>query len=283
MANYNKFRPKIRSRHDTHAILRTNMPKFSFKSVIRLGSFTELPDTVTKGGDRIELNTVEAISISANKRLMKEKFNEAGVQTADWAYWNNSDLIEPIGNTKIIKLKDKFFPIVVKHIHGSRGKGNTLIHTQQELEAWKNGKSLNNYIIEAFANYPREYRLHISETGCFYTCRKMLKEDTPKEQRWFRNDANCVWVKEDNPLFDKPVNWDAIVNDCINALNVIGADFLAFDVKIQSAKDKEGNIRENPAYILLECNSAPSFGEITTEKYLQELPKLLQNKYDKLK
>ena len=68
------------SRHPSHSILRAKnqtLPLLPFRSVIRLGS-----TTVSDG--RLEINTVEAVKNSASKLLMKEKFTEAGVQTARW-------------------------------------------------------------------------------------------------------------------------------------------------------------------------------------------------------
>lgn len=132
------------------------------------------------------------------------------------------------------------------------------------------------YIGEIFFKHGREYRIHVTEQGYFYTCRKMLKKDA--EVRWSRHDVDCSWIKEENPLFDKPVNWDAIVADCVKALKTIGADVLAFDVKVQTAKDKKGNKRENPNWILIESASAPSFGEVTTQQYIKIIPQIVNAK-----
>ena len=74
---FTKWRPVIRSRHPSHNPLRRRnplklLPLLPFKSLIRFGSNTELQSTIDNGGDRIELNTVEAIKNSSNKLLMKE-------------------------------------------------------------------------------------------------------------------------------------------------------------------------------------------------------------------
>lgn len=140
------------------------------------------------------------------------------------------------------------------------------------------GRELGKYIFEAYFNGVREYRLHISKNGCFYTCRKMLKSDTPKEERWHRHSDTCTWIVEDNPLFDKPVNWDEIVAECVKALTAVGLDVAAFDVRVQSAKTENGKKRENVDFRIIESNSAPSFGDTTLQKYLEELPKIIQNK-----
>jgi hypothetical protein len=210
---------------------------------------------------------------------MKQAFTNAGVQTADWWTTDGQGVFFQ-NNTASVKTVNGGlpYPIVAKHIYGSRGTGNTLIHTEEELETWLQGKTLSNYIFEKFYNYSREYRLHVTAEGCFYTCRKMLK--TEATDRWFRNDSNSIWVLEDNPLFDKPVNWDLIVQDCVTALNAVGLDFGAMDVRVQSRLNGDGEERESPKWIILESNSAPSLATITTQKYLEELPKILMKKWN---
>lgn len=287
---FTKWRPIIRSRHPSHDSLRRRnplklLPLLPFKSLIRFGSSTELQSTIANGGDRIELNTIEAIKNSSNKLLMKQCFTNTNVKTADW--WNIY-----IGGYDFegIPLAMKFnyeepellhllpYPIISKHIFGSRGTGNKKHDNQESLEAWMEGKDLSKYIFEKYYNYNREYRLHISKNGCFYTCRKMLKAEAPQEARWYRNDEHCVWVLEENESFDKPVNWDNVVEESVKALKAVGLDFGAVDLRIQSSKNKDGDLRETPKFIVVEINSAPSCGTITTIKYAEELPKLLREK-----
>lgn len=285
------YRPRIRSRHPSHNILRPiykNLPLLPFRSVIRFGSFTEMQSTIDNGGDRIELNTTNAINNSANKGIMKTCFWRDDVKTADWWIYN-STLDNPFlfTNNDDVSDDDKNidtlpYPIISKHIKGSRGRGNIKHNSAEELKTWLEIKdNLNNYIFEKYYSYNREYRLHVSKNGCFYTCRKMLKTNTPQKDRWYKNDDHCVWILEDNPLFDKPVNWDDVVKESVKALESVGLDFGAVDLRIQSAKDKNGNTRKNPKFIVVEINSAPSMGSITAEKYIEELPKLLRDKYER--
>ena len=283
----------IRSRHPSHRVLRRTI-KTSVRTIIRLGSTTSTKEILEnlklkdKSANIVEINTPTAIKNSANKLLMKQCFTKADIFTADWFIkydsiggrgWLQKNVPLGQGDRSISELP---YPIVVKHIFGSRNNGNTLIKNQEELEKWLVGKTLNNYIFEKFYNYNREYRLHVTADGCFYTCRKMLKSDTPEEKRWFRNDSNSVWVLEENEQFDKPVNWDNIIEDCVKALNSVGLDFGAVDLRVQSTTvtNKLGKEvqRKNPEYIVVEINSAPSFGEITALKYLEMLPKLIEKK-----
>jgi len=109
----------------------------------------------------------------------------------------------------------------------------------------------------------------------------MLKSDTAAEERWFRNDKNSVWIMEKNELFDSPVNMAAIEKASVDSLKAVGLDFGAVDVRVQSATDSKGNKRDNPDFTIIEINSAPSFGEVTLAKYIEEIPKMLKRKHQK--
>ena len=275
-----KFRPRIRSRHPSHEPLRTQLPKLPIRTVVRLGSTTVLDLGPKK--QIIEINTVEAVKNSANKLLMKHCFDVEGVKTADWWVKEENNFLKEGDEEQVSTLETLPYPIVAKHIFGSRGTGNYLINNQQELEAWLPNKTIENYIFEKFYNFNREYRLHVTKDGCFYTCRKLLREDTPTDKRWFRNDSNCNWIVEENESFDKPVNWDAIVAEGVKALKAVGLDFGAVDIRVQSAtktSKKHGEVpRENPEFIIIEINSAPSFGEITLQRYLEQIPNIVNSK-----
>lgn len=282
------FRPSIFSRHPSHDVLRPatkNIKLLPFRSVIRFGSVTEVGDSIAKGGRRIEINTIQSIKNSANKLLMKRKFINAGVKTAPWFTYDTGDnLFIPNGVGEGVAITALEFPIVAKHHFGSKGRGNTLIKTQADLEAWMRNKDTSNYIFEKFMNYGHEFRLHVTEEGCFYACRKALKADVPEDQKWRRHDDICVWFLDTNEAFHRPNSWDVIVTDCVNALKAIGADILSFDVRVQSPTDGNGRRRPMQDYILLECNSASSMdngtGELSVcaKKYIEEIPKIIIRK-----
>jgi hypothetical protein len=274
-----QFRPIILSRHPSHNILRAkfkHIVPLPYRSVVRFGSSTEMEDTIAKGGQRIEVNTVQSIKNSANKLLMKQKFTEAEVRTAEWIQYTNLETLRGWASEK--------FPIVAKAHFGSKGKGNTLIKSAEELEEWIKEHSPVNYIYEKFMNYGHEFRLHVTEQGCFYACRKALKADVPEDQKWRRHDDICVWFLEENENFFKPNSWNDIVSHCVLALKSIGADILSFDVRVQTPKNKDGEAREYQDYILLECNSASSMNNGTDEisvcakKYMEEIRKVILSK-----
>jgi D-alanine-D-alanine ligase-like ATP-grasp enzyme len=290
MKKYKWFRPRIRSRHPSHDFLRSKfkkLPLFDFKSVIRFGSLSTMLDTVSNGGNRIELNTVDAIKNSMNKLLMKKCFTHNKIKTAKWYKVHiktNGDynFYDEINKTNISHLEISY-PIITKNIFGSKGKGNKKHDNKESFEKWLSLSNPNNYIIEKFYNYNREYRLHITKNGCFYTCRKMLKSDTPADKRWYRNDDNSVWIVEENEAFDKPVNWDEVIKESIKALKAVGLDFGAVDLRIQSATNKDGERRTNPKFIVVEINSAPGLGKVGEQKYLEMIPILLKKKNERQK
>jgi len=292
--NYTKFRPMVRSRHPSHSILRLKnrtLPLLPFKSIIRLGSTTDQSDTVSNGGDRIELNTIDAIRNSSSKLRMKRCFVKGKVKTAVGYLWSEklNFILMDSNEDLILSINDLQYPIISKSLFGSRGKGNTKHNTPEELQAWMKGKNCKSYIFEKYYNYSREYRLHVNSEGCFYTCRKMLKRETEDEKKWYRNDDNCVWIMENSEtgLFDKPVNWDDVVLHSVKALNAVGLDFGAVDLRIQSSTDSKNRKRDYSEFIVVEINSAPSFGDnqeeltFVTKQYIEEIPKMLKLKYDR--
>jgi D-alanine-D-alanine ligase-like ATP-grasp enzyme len=275
-----KFKPshyylRIFSRHPSTKAIREVIMIKGKKAVYRHGSTTE-------GNFEYELNSVDSVKISSNKHSMKVAFDEAEVRHAPWIAMDKFTKEKPkfdafIKDSKLSDKENRF--LIIKHKHGSRGTGNYLIKSTSDLDNFikQHKDSLSNYIIEQYKNFTVEYRLHVSELGCFYTCRKVLKSDTPKEKRFQRHDDNCSWFLEKNPKFDKPSNWDEIVKDCQKALRAIGADILAFDVKCTSTKEKKDKKCD---WILIESCSAPAFGNVMAEAYKEHLPKLIANKYE---
>lgn len=277
------FRPQIRSQHPSHSYLRGILNRVNKRVVVRLGSTTTLeriyPNlTPTQRANVLEINTVGAIKNSSSKLLMKKCFTGAGVKTANWwtvdtnhiNFYVNGAPTTP-GTTP--NTSDNLpYPIVSKSLYGSRGEGNAKHDTQAQLEAWMRGKDLSNYIFEKFYTYSKEYRIHVTNNGCFYTNRKLLKNTAP-EGTWQRHDdGNVAWILETNEAFKKPANWNLIIEDCIRAKNALGLDICSFDVMTQ------GSSKANPEWIIVESQSAPSFGEITKVKYESELNRLIREK-----
>lgn len=254
---------RIRSRHPSHNILRRNKRlKFNSKITYRLGSKTT---TFHKN----ELNPIQSVINSSNKFIMKQLFKDNNVKSTNFYFLNN--------------LPKNNFPLLAKKKFGSKGKGMVKINNQEELDNFLNTNTTNYYFEEYFSGC-REYRLHVSELDCFYSCRKMRKRDA--ENRWYFNSTNCVWITEkikitddndifikfsenDNELFNKPESWNEIIEHCQKAIKAVGLDLGAVDVRV----NKKGDFR------ILETNSAPAFGEITSKMYINHLNKLINHKF----
>lgn len=267
------FYVRVLSRHPSTAGLRKAVLIKGEKVVYRHGS-------VTKQDIEMEINSVDSVENSADKLKMKQAFDKAEVKHAKWFHLGKmtSDVKSFETFLKTIKFGAEDNWIIAKQRWSSRGEGNYLLKTKEELDKFIASKksSLDNYIVEEYKHYSVEYRLHVSLNGCFYTNRKVLKNNTPKDERFQRHDDNCSWLLESNPAFNKPNNWDDIVKDCKNALKAIGADVLAFDVKCTSIKEKK---EKKASWILIESCSAPSFGTGTLQHYKDELPKIIKTKY----
>lgn len=247
------------SRHPTHRPIAGLMVEKN--AVLRLGLLRKEKNfDLSK---KFVINSIEAVRNSASKFLMKSCFSDKKVRTAEYLI---PDSIEELDNwASGFKQETKF---IIKSEFGSRGTGLWLVNNAKEAIDWfskgkMNGKDrLGNYLIERYYNYTKEYRIHVSKNGCFYTNRKMLKKDA--QERWFRNDSNSVWILEENPMFEKPRNWNVICAECVKALNAVGLDIGACDVRVSKTGE----------FIICEINSAPSFGEITLEKYKNEITSL---------
>jgi len=269
------FYPKIRTKNYSAIPLKSKVNGLApqdMRSIVRLGSTTDtkviFPKTFGKK-QIVEINTVEAIENSRSKIKMKQAFDQAGISHANWQTLETK-----------VDFENLNFPLVLKRVFGYKGRGMFLVESEEQLEDKFKTINTHEYIIENFHNYNREYRLHCTKDGCFYACRKMLKNNA--DARWYRNDSNCIWILEDNPVFDKPINWDIIVQDCIKALVATKLSIGAFDIRVQSSKNREGKIITDPKFIIIEVNSAPSLLKIGLEKYKEAINKLISDKINDL-
>lgn len=245
----------IFSRHPSHGPLRGSIeaPK-GYTPIVRFGS-------VTESDKKIQINSVKAIETSMNKLAMKKAFSVANVKTPYWCTLQD-----------FISMPDdsKFFPCVVKNIWGSRGTGNYIIYSQEELDSLLPNKRVENYIVEEFCKYSREYRFHVSTEGVFLTWRKLRREGTPEKDMWFFNNQTCNWVGKEHESYKLSREvYQIACEESIKALNAVGLDFGAVDIKV--------SVKSNDVSII-EINSAPSLGEVGIEVYKTEIKKLIQKK-----
>lgn len=258
------YKLRIRSRHPSHNVLRTNKTlKFPKLIVYRLGS-------TSTSSINLEINSIESIKNSSNKLKMKALFKENNIPSP--VYFTTPPIDE------------KVFPILAKQIYGSKGKGMVKLDTLEDLNNFLK-TSPKNYYYEQYFSGAREYRIHVTHSECFYSCRKLRKKSS--EDRWYFNSNNCVWItqykrivdenenflsfsKELNPAFNMPENWNTIVQKSIEAIKSVGLDIGAVDVRMNKKED----------FMILETNSAPSFGDITKLMYINQIPKVVLEKFN---
>lgn len=267
---------RVFSRHPSHKVLRDTV-EVPYPTVIRLGSITS-----PKYSNYISINTPEAVSNTANKLTMKKLFRQADVMTPEFyiLFKDHAGIYTPEGFRHISfeNLSDQLsYPVLFKKTYRSRGAGMLKVNNKERFMEVIKEHVLNNirhqnnpYYVEKFYTHVKEYRVHVSclTDDYFYSCRKMLRNDVTSN-RWYRNDSNSVWIMESNPLFEKPKTWQTIVEDCQRARKALGLDICALDIKV----NKRGE------HLILEANSAPSFGEVTADKYLVEIPQIVHQKH----
>ncbi len=294
------FRPIVFSRHPTHNILRKNLPLLPFRSVIRLGSTTKISENIQKKGIFIECNSIKGIINTSNKIYMKMNFVIAKINTPSWflptittrinstdidvftdrmsipiSFQNNFNQSEVGLNTKEIPISEVPFPLIAKINFHSRGRGMLKIDTKEELlKILKNPTQARKYTFEKYVNYVREYRVHATTEGIFYICRKLRQ--TSSSERWYFNSKNSIFqiVYENNKWRqneDNIVCFKEMEQHCIKALNQLQMDIAGFDIRINSTGDK---------FTIIEANSACSFGEHTAQHYIEQIPKILQRKFE---
>lgn len=262
----------IRSRHPSHEVLRKKL-RFPYRVLYRLGSLTELDETAYK----VVLNNVKSIETSNNKKLMKLAFFNKQVSSPNFIFVNklqNTLILTKHSNGQCEDIIEKDidnviqFPLIKKPFIGSGGEGHVKIDNKESLLEFLKSNPKVNYYFEEFFKNSREYRIHVSPyLGEIFSVRKMLKQEAKENGAFSRNIAtgDAYFVRE----FDKPEEWEAMVNESIKAAQAVGLDIAAIDI-MYSVKTKQ--------FMICETNSAPSLGDITAETYLSVLPTIVENK-----
>lgn len=241
-----------------------------FLAVCRLGSRTPTSVVFPRGGRVLECNSVESIENSRDKLRMKACFKKHNVTQANW--YHGTFNIETIKKHFGIS-KTEEYQLVGKAICGFQGKGMVLIENDTQLMDFCKTHTPQNFYLELFHNYGREYRLHATRDKVFMSWRKLRTKDAT--ERWFFNSHNCNWVGEAHELFDKPSNWAELCRMACKAVESVGLDIAAIDLRISS--------KDPSQFIILECNSAPSLGEEGIIKYREQIREVLINKYKNAK
>lgn len=221
---------------------------FTRRVLLRLGSTTELVSKYKY----LEINTIAGVKTSANKITMKRAFDIAKVTHSEWISSVNKDAIR------------KFFSLhkilIAKHKHSSKGKNIYYIDSLESLEDLLRTVNIKDFVFEKYYFFPNEYRVHIDVNhGCFYACKKVLKEDADVEWHKHADNSIFVLVTKEHVL---PECWQKIINDCIKALKEMQLTIACFDI-----------LCSNNDYIIVESNTAPSLATYGITYYSNHLRK----------
>lgn len=291
------IRTIVFSRHPTHNILRKDLPSLPFRTVVRLGSTTDISERLRSKGQFIECNSIQGIKNTSNKIEMKIKFNEAEINSPQWYLPNiekspdfnikcsTTELLIPgkkylrYGEalcTEKISINSLQFPLIAKINFHSRGRGMLKIDSAEQLiEILKNPEQARKYTFERYANFVQEYRVHATAEGIFYICRKLRKEEAT--DRWFFNSKNSIFqitYEDGNWIKEKIACFKEMEQHCIKALKALEIDIAGFDIRVNANGEK---------FFIIEANSACSFGEHTAQHYLKQIPLVLKKKYENFK
>lgn len=240
------FKLRIFSKNTSCAPLRNIL--FNRRILLRLGSTTPLISKYKY----LEINTVEGIKISSNKIAMKKAFDKANICHSEWINSNNK--------TDIIKFFNIHKIIIAKYKYSSKGNNIYYIDNIESLNKLLKHININDFVFEKYYFYPLEYRVHIDANyGCFYVCKKVLKEDA--NIQWHRHADNSIFVLITD-LTLLPEWFPRMVNDCKKVLKQMHLTIACFDI-----------LASNYGYQIIESNTAPSLGSYGITYYSNHLKK----------
>ena len=64
-------------------------------------------------------------------------------------------------------MQDNNCNIIAKRYNSSKGKGLLLLDSPDAVESFVNFAKIENWILERYYTYSREYRIHVTKDGCF--------------------------------------------------------------------------------------------------------------------
>lgn len=264
---YKQRSVRVRTKNTTAIPLRGTI--FTpFLAVARLGSRTSTQEIfpISYGRRRIiECNTVDSINNSRDKLRMKECFSRANIPQARH-YHGPMDATAILNHFQITR--DDEFALVGKAICGFQGRGMELITSRSELENFCRRHTSQNFFIELYYNYGREYRIHATRDDAFLAWRKLRSHEAT--ERWFFNSHNCNWVGQGNQLFNQPSNWDQLCDVAKRAIETTGLDIGAVDIRVSS--------KDTTQFIVCEVNSAPALGNEGIRHYQEQIRNVLIKK-----
>lgn len=226
---------------------------FNRRVFLRFGSTTPLVSKFKY----LEINSIEGVRKSSNKIIMKRIFDENNIHHSNW--------ISSTNKHSILSFFNKHKMLIAKQKFSSQGKDIYYIDTLESLEDLINNVNLSDFVFEEYCFFPTEYRLHVDgDHGCFYACKKVLKDDA--DIQWHKHFNNSVFVRltEDHIL---PQCWNDIISDCQKICKAMNMNILCFDV-----------LACDNSFIIVETNSAPALATYGLTYYSNHIQKYYGNR-----
>lgn len=226
--------------------------QFNRRVFLRFGSTTPLVSKFKY----FELNSIEGVRMSSNKIIMKRIFDEQNIHHSNWISSDNPHLI--------INFFNKYKMLIAKHKRSSQGKDIYYIDTLESLMELLKTVNIKDFVFEKYCFFPSEYRVHVDKDhGCFYACKKVLKEDAEVEWHKHFNNSTFVRVTEEHVL---PQCWDELIKECQMICKAMNMHILCFDIL---CCDND--------FIIVETNSAPALATYGLTYYSNHIQKYYGN------
>lgn len=243
---------------------------------MRFGSKTELSD----GKNRVECNTVESILNTSNKETMKILFMKNKVSSPELYLINSIEKpikVDATDGKEVkhigVKINELPFPLIAKRKFHQRGIGMYKINDLDQLKTFLNDAEFksNSYHFEKFFSGSQEFRLHVSPLleKEIFSVKKVRTVDEKGDLPWHFHLNEGAFLKD----FEKPKNWKEIVEECKKAVAALKLDVGAVDVRLNKDATK---------IMVIEVNSAPGMGDLTTDHYINGLKEILTKKHEKV-
>jgi glutathione synthase/RimK-type ligase-like ATP-grasp enzyme len=218
---------------------------------------------------RVTVNYLRGIKNTRNKPRQQQLLHDAGIKVPQY-FGGDADMAAGY-------LEQNGGQIVGKIENHSRGRGIKLFDNPDELSEF--GWHRNNYYYQTYHDMNREWRIHVSNyhdepviayRKCFRGEVVDAYRNGDMDKPWVRNMENC-YFKLDGVEEDKEPWFDEMVEECKNAIDVLGMDIAGVDIG-------ENNKVDGGDYVIYEVNSCCGMEETTRSHYEEAIEDIIDIK-----
>ncbi len=148
----------------------------------------------------------------------------------------------PLLHPRLAQVNDISFPLIAKKRISSRGSGNRILYSSDELEEFIYTHQTQQYIFQPFYTLRSDYRVLVLKDTILGTAER--------EIRTRKNKASVRYSSHETIILPQH-----ILDQCLTLTRYIGADLCGIDIGLQ----------ENGEYFFIEYNLSPQFTSF--EKY----------------